>query len=230
MGLKRIERTKLLILMMVFILGVAVAFSIQKPTPYLPVLNPADIEPSGVADSLERVGSGHVVGEFNLVNQLGESVSRSDVDGKIRVVSYFFTTCPGICIDMTANLKLVQAAFLNDHRVMIMSHSATPVYDSVPVLQAYGEANGIDPQRWWLLTGDPKELNTLARTSYFTVLEEGQGWDEHSFIHTENLVLIDHKGQLRGYYDGTREDQAEMLIGHIQYLIDKQAKALSDEG
>ena len=104
-----------------------------------------------------------------------------------------------------------------------MSHSAMPDYDKPEILADYAAANSVNPNRWWLLTGDPKELNRLARTSYFAVLEEGQGWDEHSFIHTENLVLIDHKGRLRGYYDGTSADETDLLIEHITWLLKERA-------
>jgi protein SCO1/2 len=88
-------------------------------------------------------------------------------------------------------------------------------------LAKYAVANGVDPKRWWLLTGPYSEINRLARTKYFAVMEEGQTWDEHSFIHTENLALIDSKGRIRGYYDGTNPDQARLLIKHVGWLLDE---------
>lgn len=223
MSLKKGEFWKIGILLVVFVAGVIWAIQIQTPDPRLPILNPSDLNPAVVADSMEGIGINHVVAPFTLLDQSGRTRTEADVEGKIRVVNYFFTTCPSICKDMAVNMRTVQAAYLDNDAVQLLSHSAMPDYDKPDILAAYAAANDVNPTRWWLLTGDPAELNRLARTSYFAVLEEGQGWDEHSFIHTENLVLVDHKGRLRGYYDGTSAEEAALLIEHIGWLLKERS-------
>ncbi|MEY4478391.1 MAG: SCO family protein [Schleiferiaceae bacterium] len=218
-GLSKSEYLKIGILLGIFVIGVTVAYRIQRPERQLPILNPSDLNPALVADSLEGQGMDHRVADFDLVDQAGTRRTARDVEGKVRVVSYFFTTCPSICVDMAAGLRRVQDAYQGDDRLRILSHTAMPEYDSVPVLADYAERNGCDPAQWWLLTGSPSELNRLARTSYFAVLEEGQGWDEHSFIHTENLVLVDAQGRLRGYYDGTDPQAVDQLIKDLPLLL-----------
>jgi protein SCO1/2 len=213
------EYLKIGILGAIFVTGVTTAYLIQRPERQLPILNPSDLNPALVADSLEGKGMDHHVADFELVDQTGTRRSARDVEGKVRIVSYFFTTCPTICVDMAAGLRKVQDAYAGDDRIRILSHTAMPEYDSVPILADYGDRNGCNPAQWWLLTGKPEELNRLARTSYFAVLEEGQGWDEHSFIHTENLVLVDSQGRLRGYYDGTDPKAVEQLINDIPLLL-----------
>lgn len=217
--LSKSEYLKIGILSAIFVIGVTAAYLIQRPERQLPILNPSDLNPALVADSLEGKGMDHRVADFDLVDQTGTPRSVRDVEGKVRVVSYFFTTCPTICVDMAAGLRRVQDAFKDDDRLRILSHTAMPEYDSVPILADYAARNGCDPNQWWLLTGTPQELNRLARTSYFAVLEEGQGWDEHSFIHTENLVLVDAEGRLRGYYDGTDPKAVDQLIADIPLLL-----------
>ncbi|MFZ9733157.1 MAG: SCO family protein [Schleiferiaceae bacterium] len=217
--LSKSEYLKIGILATIFVTGVTTAYLIQRPERQLPILNPSDLNPALVADSLEGQGMDHRVADFDLVDQTGTRRTQADVAGKVRVVSYFFTTCPTICVDMAAGLRRVQDEFSGDQRLRILSHTAMPDYDSVPLLADYGDRNGCDPAQWWLLTGTPEELNRLARTSYFAVLEEGQGWDEHSFIHTENLVLVDAQGRLRGYYDGTDPKAVDQLIKDIPLLL-----------
>jgi protein SCO1/2 len=217
--LSKSEYLKIGILLIIFVTGVTAAYLIQRPERQLPILNPSDLNPALVADSLEGKGMDHHVADFELVDQTGTRRSARDVEGKVRIVSYFFTTCPTICVDMAAGLRKVQDAFAGDDRIRILSHTAMPEYDSVPILADYGDRNGCNPAQWWLLTGEPEELNRLARTSYFAVLEEGQGWDEHSFIHTENLVLVDAQGRLRGYYDGTDPKAVDQLIKDIPLLL-----------
>jgi protein SCO1/2 len=213
------EYLKVGILLSIFVIGVTTAYMIQRPERQLPILNPSDLNPALVADSLEGQGMDHRVADFELVDQTRTRRTAQDVEGKVRVVSYFFTTCPTICVDMAAGLRRVQDAYAGDERLRILSHTAMPEYDTVPILAEYAERNGCNPAQWWLLTGDPSELNRLARTSYFSVLEQGQGWDEHSFIHTENLVLVDAEGRLRGYYDGTDPKAVDQLINDIPLLL-----------
>ena len=217
--LSKSEYLKIGILLAIFVTGVTAAYLIQRPERQLPILNPSDLNPALVADSLEGKGMDHRVANFDLVDQTGTRRSARDVEGKVRIVSYFFTKCPTICVDMAAGLRRVQDTYAGDGRIRILSHTAMPEYDSVPILEDYAARNGCDSAQWWLLTGTPEELNRLARTSYFAVLEEGQGWDEHSFIHTENLVLVDAEGRLRGYYDGTDPKAVDQLIKDIPLLL-----------
>jgi protein SCO1/2 len=89
--------------------------------------------------------------------------------------------------------------------------------DSVSVLKDYAEQKGVLDHKWNLVTGDKKEIYSLARKSYFAVEDEGDGGLQ-DFIHTENFILVDPKKTIRGYYDGTVKDQVEQLIKDIKLL------------
>ena len=228
MGLKKSEYLKIGGILLVFSLGIFLSIRIQTPDFILPILNPNDLNPGLVDESLQSKGIDHTVAPFSLISQNGMEITQDDVENHIRIVNYFFTTCPGICLDMAKSLRKVQSKYLDNDAIKIMSHSAMPEYDTPKVLKNYAEVNDVDSNRWILLTGEPDLINNLARTSYFTVLKEGEGWDEHSFIHTENLVLVDHKGRLRGYYDGTSENDTDLLIDHIAVLLEERDKDLNE--
>ncbi len=228
MGLKKSEYLKIGAILAVFFLGIFFSIRIQTPDFTLPILNPNDLNPGLVDESLQSKGIDHTVAPFSLISQNGMEITQDDVENHIRIVNYFFTTCPGICLDMAKSLRKVQSKYLDNDAIKIMSHSAMPEYDTPKVLKNYAEVNDVDSNRWILLTGEPDLINNLARTSYFTVLKEGEGWDEHSFIHTENLVLVDHKGRLRGYYDGTSENDTDLLIDHIAVLLEERDKDLNE--
>lgn len=228
MGLKKSEYLKIGGILLVFSLGIFLSIRIQTPDFTLPILNPNDLNPGLVDESLQSKGIDHTVAPFSLISQNGIQVTQDDVENHIRIVNYFFTTCPGICLDMAKSLRKVQSKYIDNDAIKIMSHSAMPEYDTPKVLKNYAEVNDVDSNRWILLTGEPDLINNLARTSYFTVLKEGEGWDEHSFIHTENLVLVDHKGRLRGYYDGTSENDTDLLIDHIAVLLAERDKDLNE--
>ena len=211
---------QLIALMVTFAVAVGIGYQILKPAPNLPILEPSDINPALIDGDL-RHKTQHRILPFGLINHLGDSVGLDDVAGKILVVDFFFTRCPTICPIMTENLTEVQKAISDRSDVMILSHSVTPAADSVPVLARYAERYGVDARRWWLLTGDKKEVYRLARRSYFTCLEEGDGGLQ-DFVHTENIALVDAQGRLRGMYDGTSKDAMDQLIEDLAILKEKK--------
>jgi len=101
--------------------------------------------------------------------------------------------------------------------VMLLSFSVTPQIDSVPQLKKYAIEKGVVDSKWNLLTGDKKEIYTLARKSYLAVKEDGDG-GPYDMIHTENFILIDPEKRIRGFYDGTDFQAMEALLSDIQLL------------
>lgn len=197
-------------------------YSLLTPEKKLPVYNPADVNPKLVDESLVHVRRNHKVLDFSLLNQNGETVTQNDYEGKIYVADFFFTRCMTICPVMTNNMGVLQQEFLNDDDVKFLSHSVTPVIDSVSVLKAYAETKGVVDANWNITTGPKKHIYELARKSYFAVLDEGDGGLQ-DFIHTENFVLVDKKKQIRGYYDGTDDEDIKRLVSDIK-LLQKQSR------
>ena len=153
----------------------------------LPIYQPYDINPALVDTTLMHVDD-HRILDFILVNHLGDTVSLADVEGQILVVDFFFTRCTTICPVMSSNLKLLHDGL--PEGVRILSHSVTPLADSVSVLKSYAEKHSVDASKWWFMTGDKTEVYNLARKSYFSCLDEGDGGYQ-DFVHTENVVLVD---------------------------------------
>lgn len=212
---------KLLGFVAVFGIGVTFAYSILKPTPSLPIYDPADLNPKLVDKSLQNRVSKHRIADFSLINQLGDTVTQKDLAGKIYVADFFFTTCQSICPKMTNQLSRVAAAYSDNPKIMLVSHTVDPETDSVAVMKAYADANGINPKQWLMLTGDKKEIYKLARKSYFVVIDE-PSLEGPDFIHTENFVLVDSKKRLRGFYDGTSKEEVDKLIGDIESLLNEE--------
>jgi protein SCO1/2 len=94
-----------------------------------------------------------------------------------------------------------------------------PEIDTVEVMYEYGQRMGAVQGKWHLLTGEKEELYRMARRQYFAVMEPGTSFDEHDFIHTENVVLVDEKKRIRGFYDGTNDAQMDLLIKDIASLL-----------
>ena len=158
----------------------------------------------------------HRIDDFNLTNQLGETISLKSWENKIVVADFFFTHCPTICPKMAKSLKKVQQFFLKDEQIQINSFTVDPDRDSVGRLFTYASQFNISGN-WNLLTGSKKEIYLLARKSFMIVATDGDG-GPNDFIHSEKLVLVDKSKKVRGYYDGTNEQEVNQLIRDIDKL------------
>tara|TARA_Y100000589_G_scaffold87521_1_gene81647 strand:- start:1097 stop:1759 length:663 start_codon:yes stop_codon:yes gene_type:complete len=186
--------------------------------PDLPIYNPSDINIKLVDESKRNVIRDHTVGDFSLTNQLGNNITPKDFENTIYVANFIFTTCEGICPAMTGNLASVYKEYLNDDEIKFISHSVTPEIDSVAALKAFAEKYGVKKHdKWYFTTGSRKHIYELARMHYFAAQDTGDG-GPNDFLHTENLVLVDKKKRLRGFYDGTDYDQIDQLKEDILRL------------
>ncbi len=204
----------LIVLFSIFIL---VGYYLLTPKKVLPVYNPADVNPKLVDPSVKHIRSNHKVANFELINQNGDTITQKDYANRIYVTDFFFTRCQTICPIMTTNMVDLQDFYKNDSSVVFLSHSVTPIIDSISVLRAYADKKGVLDSKWNLVTGDKKQIYNLARKSYFAVLDEGDGGAQ-DFIHTEQFILIDKKRQIRGFYDGTDKNEIQRIIKDIKIL------------
>lgn len=199
------------------VLMVTIIYLFTNTTKKLPIYNPVDVNPKLVDKSVRNVRHGHKIADFKLINQYGDTITQDTFKNKIYVANFFFTRCKGICPVMATNMESVQEAFKNDPDVLFLSMSVTPIKDSVSVLNTYAKEKGAIKGKWHFTTGNKKDIYNLARKSYMAVLDEGDG-GEQDFIHTEQFMLIDKKRQIRGFYDGTKPKDIELLKKDIHTL------------
>ena len=202
--------------------ALTVFYHLLKVDNHLKIYNPIDVNPRLVDDSMLHVQKNHTIADFNLINQNGKVITNDDYKDKIYIADFFFTRCQTICIAMAYNMSELQEYYKNDTDIMFLSHSVTPVMDSVSVLKEYADRKGVINGKWNVTTGSKKHIYELARKSYFAVLDEGNG-DENDFIHTEQFVLVDKERRIRGYYDGTEKKDMKKLKEDIVLLKEEYA-------
>jgi protein SCO1 len=214
-----IKKYKIFIITMVVfaIIFLSLTYKFLNPKKYLPIMNPADVNPEMVDSTLQYVSKYHTIANFSFTNQNGRTITQKDYEGKIYVADFFFTTCQSICPIMTRNMIEVQKAIMNNPKVMILSHSVLPDQDSVPVLKKYAIEKGVIDSKWNLVTGNKKEIYYIARKSYLAV-KTGKPEELYDMVHTENFVLVDAKKRIRGFYDGTKKEDVARLIEDINFL------------
>jgi protein SCO1/2 len=200
-----------LIFLIVFsVVGITVFYQLLLVDKRLKIYNPIDVNPRLVDASKKNIRKNHTIADFELINQNGDTITQEDYKNKIYIADFFFTRCQSICIRMAYHMGELQEYYKNDDDIMFLSHSVTPVMDSVSVLKSYAEEKGINDEKWNVTTGPKKHIYELARKSYFAALDEGDG-GEQDFIHTEQFVLVDKERRIRGFYDGTKKEDMEKL-------------------
>jgi protein SCO1/2 len=160
----------------------------------------------------------HKIRPFTLLNQENKTFTEKDIEGKICVADFFFTTCPGICPKMTNSMADIQKEFIYDDEVLLLSHSVNPEKDNVAVLKEYAKNKKINFIRWKLLTGDKNEIYDLGRKYYFVEEDEGIRKGNDIFLHTENFILIDKQRHIRGIYNGLDPNSINNLIKDVKIL------------
>ena len=153
------------------------------------------------------------VPNFNFINQNGESFSDNHLKGKITVLDFFFTNCPGPCPIMTYNMKSLYDDFSNSEAVQFVSITVDPKNDNIEVLKNYAKINGITDERWQLLTSDLINIKSLKREGFMLFADDlPQG-------HAIKFILIDNDQNIRKYFDGTDEASLAILKKDISNLV-----------
>lgn len=211
-----------IVLLILSAIIISVIYSILKPKPVLKIYEPDMVSTELVDSTVQHIRKYHVIKDFALVNQNGVQITQKDYEDKIYVADFFFTTCQTICPIMTDHMVDIQERLnrINDTTVYLLSHTVTPEIDSVDRLKKYALDNGVQEDRWNLVTGDKKQIYELARKSYLVAKYDGDG-GPYDMIHTENFVLVDQKKRIRGFYDGTDQNEIDRLMEDIEILKGK---------
>lgn len=203
-------------------------YTALSPKKTLQVYSPADVNPELVDTTIQYIKRDHKIADFAFTNQNGKTITQKDYEGKIYVADFFFTTCPTICPVMTDNMAWLQERIKNNPKVMLLSHSVTPDTDTPAVLKAYAKKKGVIDNKWNLVTGDKKDIYYIARKSYLAVKTTNSS-ELYDMVHTENFILVDGKGRIRGFYNGTNLDKkvegeknVTQLLEDINWLSEQE--------
>lgn len=159
---------------------------------------------------------------FQLVNQNGETFGSAQLAGKIWIADFIFTTCPGPCPMMSTRMGELQKP-LGETDVHLVSFSVDPEKDTPQVLRGYADKLKADPKRWDFLTGSKSSIYQLSHDGFKLGISDGSG-EAGVPVHSTRMVLVDRKGQIRGYYDATEADGITTLLADTNHLLREQPK------
>lgn len=180
----------------------------------------------GNREPIERNVNGKVVIDtiyqtippFSYLNQDSILITDKDFDGKIYVADFFFTACNTICPVMHRNMLEVYKKFKDNPEVKFLSHSIDIKYDLPSRLKTYANKLGVEGNQWEFVHGSKDSIFNVAAKSYLVSAFE-DSTDPQGLVHQGWFILVDKKKQLRGAYDGTKEDQVKQLMLDMDKLL-----------
>ncbi len=179
-------------------------------------------EPTGAPASLRtHVGA---VPDFTLTERSGKQVRRDDLKGKVWVAAFTYTCCDTGCDKLTANLVKLQKRLADCPDARIVTFSVHPEQDTPAVLEKYAKKHEADADRWLFLTGDEKAMYALVEQGFKLAVSRNKdapkGQDvQHSFF----FMVVDRRGQIRGYLDGRKAENMQHLEKRVRELVAARA-------
>jgi protein SCO1/2 len=155
--------------------------------------------------------------QFRLTAQSGQPFDSQTLAGSIWVADFIYTTCPGPCPRMSAQMRGVQAATRSIRDLKLVSFTVDPAHDTPPVLAHYAQRYGALSGRWFFLTGEPAALQSICRDGFKL------GGVDGSLVHSTRFVLVDRHDRVRGIYGASDESALPKLLHDIRTLVGERA-------
>ena len=170
----------------------------------------AVMQPNGNDEQLPIIGK---IPAFDLVDQNSKQFTLENVVGNVWLADFIFTTCSGPCPIMTERMSMVQHDLLEIDKLKFVSFTVNPDYDTPEVLKKYAQRFDADVSSWSFVTGKYDQIQELIADGF------KMGDTEGIVFHSTRFALVDHEGNLRGYYSGTEPAEHDILTRDIHALI-----------
>src|SRR5213076_1896054 len=162
------------------------------------------------------------VPEFTLINQDGKNFGSADLRGKIWIADFIYTMCPGPCPMISSRMSELQKP-LEKTDVHLVSFSVDPAKDTPQVLRGYAGQLQAEAGRWDFLTGPKSAIYKLSHDGFKLAVSDGND-AQRLPVHSTRMVLVDRRGQIRGYYDATEAEAITKLLADTNHLLREQPK------
>ena len=148
--------------------------------------------------------------DFFLKSSSGDKLYSRDLTGQVWIGNFFFTSCPGVCIEQNSYLSGLQNR-LKDHPAKIISITTDPRNDTPQVLGEYARKRGANPEQWWFTTAEDETLTSRISSEFFRA-PAGSGH------HASELFVVDKWGNLRGRFDWKQPNDEVRMFRLIDQL------------
>jgi protein SCO1/2 len=184
-----------------------------RPTEPIAVFtNDGPVDPDTVTEDEPAMAPEGWMTDFVLTERQGNDISSDDLKGQPYVVSFFYSTCPSICVQQNQMVQELQKEF-QGQGVRFVSISVDPETDTPEAMREYAARFGADPEKWLFMTGDLTYIRRVGAEVFRLAVDQK--------FHTEKFVLVDAKGAIVGYYSWPEPKQFQRLKADIRNMITK---------
>jgi len=168
------------------------------------------------------------VPDFSFIERSGQRVERVEFLGRIWVVDLIYTRCPDTCPLQSAEMARLQAEFVNEADIRLVSITVDPARDTLAVLSRYAKRFGADPKRWLFLTGEKEAMYRFVQEGLrLPVMDPGSrprgaGGRGVTLLHSSRFVLVDREARIRGYYESSDMESLRQLREDVKTLLRKE--------
>lgn len=170
----------------------------------------------------------HLVDDFALTNQNGDTVSLKTWKGKVVVLNLFYTqvNSDGAKMSMKA-LQGFNEMYQNNHMVHLASISVDSKDDQKAIASVAKSQNAV-VQKWDFLIGDTVALNHLVKHSLLLDAVDNSTQNERKFLYSNKIVLLDSQNRIRGFYEASNQEALSKLDDEIKVLIAEELRNIKD--
>jgi len=160
--------------------------------------------------------------EFKLTNGFNKPYGSKELKGRAYIANFIFTTCPSSCLRLTKEMEKIQKRIRGlGQKVALISFTVDPITDKPEVLYKYARKRRANPHIWTFLTGEKEAMKKVVIDGFEVpmgereeseMMLEGETITMFDIAHTEKFALVDHDGNVRGYYDSTKDGINQLMI------------------
>lgn len=126
-------------------------------------------------------------------------------------------SCPSICPKVKKQMLRIYDRYENQDIVKLVSHTIDPKRDTPDRLKQYANNLNVDSNKWLFLTGDQDEILDIADAYFVTAMEDDNA--PGGFDHSGKILLVDTKGHIRAFADGTDPKSVDDFFDDIDRLL-----------
>lgn len=149
---------------------------------------------------------------FAFTDQEGLRFDSRELQGKLVVLDFFFSRCQMLCPVMSSNMAELYQLYHTSGKIRFVSISVDPEHDSPTIMAQYAAGLGVTDKKWLFLNGPIAEVARISEEGFNLAA------DNLPAGHSSRFVLIDQRGQIRGYYDGMNHESMIVLQSHLREL------------
>jgi len=173
-----------------------------------------EIDPATVTEDEPSIAPEGWMSNFELTERSGKTVTSDELKGTPYLVSFFFSTCPSICVQQNQKIQDLQTMFEGEG-IRFVSISVDPKTDDPETLREYAARFHADEDQWLFMTGDLTYIRRVGAEVFRLAVDEK--------FHTEKFVLVGADGQIIGFYAWPEKRQYEQLQADIRKLLDSKS-------